>query len=105
MKQQIGFSSNFASLLAETLYAFKKGACQSTNLVKFHKSSRKSEILHLDGLLLSKSYKCSAKKITEELSLMALKSYVKFKEKPNCGFKYDMRNLWILTQPLKSIKI
>ena len=29
-----------------------KGAYQSTNLVKFHLSSRKSEILHFDGLLL-----------------------------------------------------
>ena len=28
-----------------------------TNLVNFHSSSRKSENLHFDGLLLSKAYK------------------------------------------------
>ena len=40
-----------------------KGAYQSTNLVKFHLSSQKSKILHFNGLLLSKSYKVSAKKV------------------------------------------
>ena len=39
-----------------------KGAYQSTILVTFHVNSRKSEILHFDGLLLSKSYKISAKR-------------------------------------------
>ena len=33
------------------------------NLVNFHASSRKSGNLHLDGLLLSKQYKVSAKKV------------------------------------------
>ena len=56
-----------------------KGAYQSTNLVKFHLSSRKSEILHF-GVLSWKS--------TEDL-----KSDAKFKEKLTCGFKYDMRKL------------
>ena len=37
-------------------------------------SSRKSEILHFDGFFLAKSYKVSAKKGTEDLSLMTLKS-------------------------------
>ena len=37
---------------AETLYAFRKVAYQSTNLVKFQLSSRKSEMLHCGGLLL-----------------------------------------------------
>ena len=32
-------------------------------------------------------------KSKEELSLMALKSDAKFKEKPACGFKYDIRKL------------
>ena len=32
------------------------------NLVNFHASSRKSEILHCDGLLLSKAYKFSNEK-------------------------------------------
>ena len=61
--------------------------------MKFHGSSRKSEILLFDGLLLSKSCKVSAKKSTEELSLKTQKSDVKFNEKLTCGFKYDMRDL------------
>ena len=56
-------------------------------------SSRKSKILHFDRFLLSKSYKVSAKKSTEELSLMTPKSDAKFKEKLTCGFKYDIKNL------------
>ena len=55
-------------------------------------SSRKSEILHFDGLLLSKSCTVSAKKSTEEF-LMTRKSDEKFKEKLTCSFKYDIRNL------------
>ena len=38
-----------------------KGAYQSTNLMKFQVNSEKFEILHFYGLLLSKSYKVSAK--------------------------------------------
>ena len=44
-------------------------------------SSGKSEILHFDGLLLSKSCTVSAKKV--------LKSDEKFKEKLTCSFKHD----------------
>ena len=55
-------------------------------------SSGKSEIMHFDGLLLSKSCTVSAKKSIEEL-LMTLKSDEKFKEKLTCSFKYDIRNL------------
>ena len=51
-------------------------------------SSGKSEILHSDGLLLSKSCTVSAKKSTEEV-LMTLKSDEKFKEKLVCSFKHD----------------
>ena len=77
--------------LAEILYTFNKRTYQSTNLVKFHVSSRKSEILLFDEFLLSKSYKVSIRK--EELSLMTLKSDAKLKEKQTWGFKYDMRSL------------
>ena len=75
LKQQIGFSSNFVSLFSivrqnsSVLFSLKffvlstKRAYQSTNLVKFHLSSQKPEILHFDGLLLWKSNKVSAKKI------------------------------------------
>ena len=75
LKQQISFSLTFASLFSvmrkKSSILFQlifyvhsaKGAYQSTNLVKFHVSSRNSEILHFDGFLLSKSYKVSAKKV------------------------------------------
>ena len=62
-------------------------------MTKFHVSSQKSDILHLDGFFLSKSYNVSAKKSTKELFLMTLKSDAKFKERLTCGFKYDMRDL------------
>ena len=46
------------------------------NLINFHASSRKSEILHFDDLVLSKAYKVLDEKVksTEELCLMTLKS-------------------------------
>ena len=64
LKQQISFSLNFASLFSiirkklstEILYTLSKRTYQSTNLVKFHVSSRKSEILDFDGFLLPKSF-------------------------------------------------
>ena len=58
--------------------------------MKFYVSSRKSEILHFDGLLLSKSCTISAKKSTEELSLMTLNSDPKFKEKLTIFLKNDI---------------
>ena len=105
LKQQISFSSKFASIFSvmrhksSILFYVKvcilstKGAYQSTHLVKFHVSSAKPDILHFDGFFLPKSYKVSAKKSTEELYLVTLKSDSKFKEKRTCGFKYDMKNL------------
>ena len=51
------------TFLAETLYTFNKGACQSTNLVKFYLNNRKTEILLFDGLLLFKSWTVSVKKV------------------------------------------
>ena len=97
-----------STILAEILCNFKKGAYPSTNLVKFHGSSQKCEILHFDELLLSKSYKFSVKKSTKQLNLMTLKSDAKFKEKLTCGFKYDMRNLVIFlltTQKFENFKL
>ena len=61
--------------------------------MKFYGSSRKSNILHFDWLLFFKLCTVSTKKSTEKLSLMTLKSDVKFKEKLTCSFKHDMRNL------------
>ena len=60
--------------------------------MKFYVSSRKSNILHFDWLLLFKLCTVSTKKSTEKLSLMTLKSDVKFKEKLTCNFKHDVRN-------------
>ena len=68
-------------------------------------SSQKSEILHFDGLLLSKSYKVPAKKSTEELSLMKFKSDAKFKENWIVVLNMTWRTSWVFTQPLKSLKI
>ena len=51
------------------------------NLVNFHRSSRKSEHLLFDGLLLSTAYKVSAKIVQKSTSLMTLKSDSNFEEK------------------------
>ena len=95
LKQQIRFFLNFEQLFSvmrhkssthfclEFYILSTKGAYQSTNLLKFHVGSRKSEILHVIGFPLSKS---SAKRLQ--------KSYLsKLKVTLTCGFKYDMRNL------------
>ena len=44
------------------------------NLVNFHASSRNSENMHFDGVLLYKVYKILDKKSTEEFCHMTLKS-------------------------------
>ena len=79
-KRLVNSSSNFASFFSFmrhnssvhfwlNFYILStKGVHQSANLVKFHVSGRKSEILHFDGLLLSKSYKFSAKRHTKVIS-------------------------------------
>ena len=54
-------------------------------------SSQKSEILHFNGLLFSKSCTVSAEKSTEEF-LVTLKKDEKFKEKLTRSFKHDIRN-------------
>ena len=64
-----------------------------TNLANFHASSRKSENLHFDGILLSKAYKDLDEKNAEELCFMTLKSDAKFKEKLTFDSKHGMRNL------------
>ena len=99
LKQQVSFSSNFASLFivmrhnSSILFQLKfyilstKSAYQSTNSVKFHVSSYKSEILHSDELFLSKSYTVLAKRNPEELPLMTLKSDEPFKEEPDWEFQ------------------
>ena len=51
------------------------------NLVNFNVSIGKSESLNFDVLLFSRACKFSAKKSTEELSLMALKKDPNFEKK------------------------
>ena len=65
-----------------------KVACQRTNLVKFHLSSRKSEILDFDGLFLSKSYKVSTKQIQK--SYLWWHWRVMQRLKKNCLFVSNM---------------
>ena len=62
------------------------------NLVNFNASSRKSENLHFDGVLLSKAYKDLDEKV-QKSCLMTVKSDAKFEEKLTLGSKSDMRNL------------
>ena len=75
-----------------------KWACQSTNLV----SSRKSNILNFDSLLLSKSYKFSAKKVQK--SYLSWNWRVMQSLKKNWLVVWNMTwvILWIFTQPLKN---
>ena len=78
---------------AEIVYIFNK---RRLSKYKFGENSRdQSKVWNFAlwwapfvQIIQSLSQKC-----TEELSLMTLKSDVKFKEKLTCGFKYYMRNL------------
>ena len=100
LKSQISFSSNPASfvivirhkssiLFQQKFYFFStEGAYQITNLVKFHASRQKSQILQLHGFLL-----VSVKKLH--------KSYLSRQWRA----KFDIEIWWIFTQPLKIVKI
>ena len=69
----------------EILYPFNKRSLQSTNLVKFHVSSRKSEILHFDP----NHIRCQLKKYRRVIS-------------------HDTNEWgiwWIFALPIKSLKI
>ena len=63
------------------------------NLVNFHASSRKSENLHFDGLILPKLFKVLDQKGTDKLCLNTLKSDEKFEDTLTLGSKNDTRNL------------
>ena len=43
-------------------------------------------------------------KFTGELCVMTMKNDAKFEEELTCQFKFDMRNLTILTRALKNLK-
>ena len=64
-----------------------------TNLVNFNVSSRKSEHLHFDVLLLSIAYIKFHLKKRRRVSLMTLKSDPNFEEKLTFCLKNDIRNL------------
>ena len=100
LKQQISFSSNFASLfsamrlfstfLAEILYTFNK---RSLSKCKFDEISREQSKVWNFPLWCAPNYIKFQLKRSEELSLVTLKSDAKFKGKLTFGFKYGMNNL------------
>ena len=117
LKQQVGFPSNFASLFSVTRHNSSvyfwlkfyilptKGAYQSINLVKFHVSSRKSEILNFDGLLLSKLYNVSAKKVQKSYLSWYWRVMLSLNKNWLVVSNMTWEIWWIFTQALKSLKI
>ena len=95
-RQQISFSSNFASIfsimrhnssvffLAETLYTFNK---RSLSKYKF------GEISPEQLKFFWKSYKVPVKKVQKRNLSWHWRSDARFKEKLTCGFKYDINDL------------
>ena len=63
------------------------------NLVNFHASSRKSENLHFDGLLLSKAYKDLDEKVQKIYVSWQWKLKQTFYNKVTLGSKHNIRNL------------
>ena len=82
-----------------------KGSYQSTNLVKFHLSSRKSELLHFGGLPSCKSYKAVAKKVQKTHLLWHWRMMQSLKRNWLVVSNMIWKILWIFTQPLKRPKI
>ena len=70
---------------------FKNGM---RNWVNFHYSAQKYEKVYIDGLFLSKGYNVSARKFQRNDVPWHWRVYnAKFKGKPTCGLKNDIRNL------------
>ena len=104
-KPQVCFSSNFALFFSvikdnsSVLFQVKfyiistKGAYQSANLVKFYMNSQKSEMLHFDGLLLSKSCTVSAKKVQKSYLSWHWRVMQSLEKNWLGSFKHDIRNL------------
>ena len=81
---------NSSVLFSLKLYMiWTKGANKSAKFQTFNCSRKISPNLYFDRLLLLKVYKISAKKNTEELCLMTLKSDANSEEKLICSFKND----------------
>ena len=103
LKQQISFSSNFASLFSvmrhnplyliswNFIYFQQKEPIKLQIWWNFTWEVESLKFCTLMGSFCPNHIKFQLKK--KELSLMTLKSDAKFKEKLTWGFKYDMRNL------------
>ena len=97
LKQQIGFSSNFASL-----FSVIKHNSSVPSLYK--REQLKSEVLHFDGLLLPKSYKVLSKFQKSTKSYLSWHWRVMQNLKKNWLVVSDMTwgICWSFIQPLKS---
>ena len=89
--------SSSALFIAEMLYNFIK-----SNLSKYM-STQRSEILQFYGLLLSKPYKVSAKK-AQKSCLSWYWRVMQSLKKSWLAVSNVTWGIWILTQPLKSLK-
>ena len=92
--------------VVEILYTFNKSSLSKTNLVKFHVSMRKSEILHFDGLVCLTHIKFKLKKYRRFVSHSS-EEWCKISRKKNW---FVVSNTtwgiwWIFRQPVKSLKI
>ena len=75
------------------------------NLVNFHASSRKSENLHFDWILLSKAYKDSDEKIRKSYFSWYWRVMQSLKKNRLLVPKKTWEICWIFTETLKSPKI
>ena len=97
---------NSSALFELTFYIFSiKETYQSTNSVTFHMSSQKSEIVYIDGLLLSKPYKVSAVKALRTCLLWHWKVAQILKESWLVISNMTWGIWWILTHSLRRLKI
>ena len=78
---------------------------QSTNLVKFYVSSWKSEILHFDGLILSKSCTISGKKVQKSYLSSHWTVIQNLKRNSLFVWKVTWDIWWILTWAVDNLKI
>ena len=92
--------------VVEILYTFNKSSLSKTNLVKFHVSMRKSEILHFDELLCLTHIKFKLKKYRRFVSHSS-EEWCKISRKKNWFVVSNMTwgIWWIFRQPVKSLKI
>ena len=130
LKQQVNSSSNFASFfivmthnslakiyiqniykklcisfLAETVHDLDKRSLSRYKSCEILRDSRKSKILHFDGLLLSKSCTVSAKKVQKSYLSWHWTVMQSLKKNGRVVSNMTWGIVWIFTQPPKSLKI